>query len=165
MKSVTLRPLLDPLYTPVFTRAHQKSCILNARVRTCLIQALLMSFGSSQAEPKIFILCPAKNGHWQSIWQNSFCPHSFQIMLSERPITCRCHFNVHWLANLLPVYTCFLSKASRSLERFSIGCLMKNFECLMPSWHLSIWSAPCQPPLNLSLPTRNEIGILQVAGR
>lgn len=40
MKSVTLRPLFVILYTSVFTRAFQMSCILNARVRTCLIQAL-----------------------------------------------------------------------------------------------------------------------------
>jgi hypothetical protein len=86
-----------------------------ARSRACLFEALLIYIGSSHAELQIFILCPARAGHWQSMWCNesSSCSHFLHMTLSERPVTCRYCLNLHWpVKNPVTSRDSFLSKAS-----------------------------------------------------
>jgi hypothetical protein len=48
-----IRPQLDPFCIPDLIRAYDRT----ARVSTVLIEALLISFGSDLANPKMSVLC------------------------------------------------------------------------------------------------------------
>jgi hypothetical protein len=82
------RPKLAPLCSLILITAFQKSPVFNARSKTRLVVALLISIGSIHAELKSFISCPATAWHWQIMWLGYFssCLHFLHIASTWRPM-------------------------------------------------------------------------------
>lgn len=90
-----------------------KNLDCTARASTNLIEALQESINSNRAKLKIFNLCLANAGHWQSVWSgvppplHIFCTWYFMrflhLVLYERPMTYRCYLYMQW-----PVSNCLV---------------------------------------------------------
>jgi hypothetical protein len=114
----------------------QKGHILNARARTCFWK-----------RPCSYLSARGTNNI--CLEDSSSCPLFLHIALAAGSITCRRHLNVQWPVNTsFARLQCFLSKASKSLHRFSEGPSIKRFYCLRPGFGVLLR----RPPLNPETP-------------
>jgi hypothetical protein len=135
-----LRPLLRPLCT-YLVMALQKSPESTTRSRTNLVEALLISIGSSHVELEIPNLCPANSGHWQSIWyENSSSLVGFEVLTAVSTKMAVNFYQTTWRYN---------PEDSHLLNSSSCPHLL----------HLALSERPiiCRCHLNVQWPVKNHV--------